>query len=323
MGLEIDHYKVLGLASGERATEQEITRAYKLKALKLHPDKNPDDPHATEKFQRLLSSYQFLLQGQGNQLEEEEPDQEETGEKKQGRRKRNSKEEKARRREEEKMKQRRRKKKEESRRKEEMEQARKREERKRKEARENAEKERLAQEEAKQRAREERERRKEQRSEEAIRRDEEEAERRRQMGEEAHRKEAERRRMAAEAHRKEAERRRMAAEARRKDAERRRADPLWRKYMSPDEIEEATDRLAEDYARRLPRATRIVLGDLSYPVLVLPVQSAQANDFPPGNQQASSGNSREWLIWLELVTTYKAYEDSVLEKLQKVGTWLP
>ncbi|CAG7895960.1 unnamed protein product [Brassica rapa] len=40
----VDHYIVLGLPSGEEAlklSEKEITKAYKLKALVLHPDKTP------------------------------------------------------------------------------------------------------------------------------------------------------------------------------------------------------------------------------------------------------------------------------------------
>lgn len=60
----VDHYLVLGLPSGEEATlklsEKEILKAYKLKALVVHPDKRPDDPDAHEKFQRLWSSYEVL-----------------------------------------------------------------------------------------------------------------------------------------------------------------------------------------------------------------------------------------------------------------------
>ncbi|KAL9811257.1 putative RNA recognition motif domain, DnaJ domain, RNA-binding domain superfamily [Arabidopsis thaliana] len=67
----VDHYIVLGLASGEEAlklTEKEIAKAYKLKALDLHPDKRPDDPDAHEKFQRLKTSYEVLKDEKARKL---------------------------------------------------------------------------------------------------------------------------------------------------------------------------------------------------------------------------------------------------------------
>ncbi|KAJ4830774.1 hypothetical protein Tsubulata_028653 [Turnera subulata] len=60
----VDHYLVLGLPSGEegaRLTEREITRAYKLKALVLHPDKRPGDPNAHADFLKILASYETLM----------------------------------------------------------------------------------------------------------------------------------------------------------------------------------------------------------------------------------------------------------------------
>ncbi|XP_050367421.1 uncharacterized J domain-containing protein C17A3.05c-like [Argentina anserina] len=59
-----DHYRVLGLPSGKEGTKlNEITikKAYKAKALQLHPDKRPNDPNAKDKFQRLQSSYAILI----------------------------------------------------------------------------------------------------------------------------------------------------------------------------------------------------------------------------------------------------------------------
>lgn len=59
----VDHYIVLGLPSGEEAqnlSEKEISKAYRLKALVWHPDKRPDDPDAHEKFQRIKTSYEVL-----------------------------------------------------------------------------------------------------------------------------------------------------------------------------------------------------------------------------------------------------------------------
>ncbi|KAG7556236.1 RNA recognition motif domain [Arabidopsis suecica] len=67
----VDHYIVLGLPSGEEAlklTEKEIAKAYKLKALDLHPDKRPDDPDAHDKFQRLKTSYEVLKDEKARKL---------------------------------------------------------------------------------------------------------------------------------------------------------------------------------------------------------------------------------------------------------------
>jgi molecular chaperone DnaJ len=54
-----DYYEVLGL--GRNASEEEIKRAYRKLAVKFHPDKNPDDPHAEEKFKELGGAYDVLM----------------------------------------------------------------------------------------------------------------------------------------------------------------------------------------------------------------------------------------------------------------------
>jgi molecular chaperone DnaJ len=54
-----DYYEVLGV--GRSATEEEIKRAYRKLAVKFHPDKNPDDPHAEEKFKELGEAYDVLM----------------------------------------------------------------------------------------------------------------------------------------------------------------------------------------------------------------------------------------------------------------------
>ena len=67
----VDHYIVLGLPSGEEAqnlSEKEISKAYRLKALDLHPDKRRDDPDAHEKFQRLKTSYEVLKDEKARKL---------------------------------------------------------------------------------------------------------------------------------------------------------------------------------------------------------------------------------------------------------------
>jgi len=51
-------YEILGLEYG--AKEDEIKSAYRKKALKCHPDKNPDDPLSTQKFQELGHAYRRL-----------------------------------------------------------------------------------------------------------------------------------------------------------------------------------------------------------------------------------------------------------------------
>jgi molecular chaperone DnaJ len=50
---------VLGV--GRTATDEEIKRAYRKLAVKFHPDKNPDDPHAEEKFKELGEAYDVLM----------------------------------------------------------------------------------------------------------------------------------------------------------------------------------------------------------------------------------------------------------------------
>src|SRR6184192_614479 len=54
-----DYYEVLGVARG--AHEDEIKRAYRKLAVKFHPDKNPNDPHAEEKFKELGEAYDVLI----------------------------------------------------------------------------------------------------------------------------------------------------------------------------------------------------------------------------------------------------------------------
>ncbi|HEY2614102.1 MAG TPA: molecular chaperone DnaJ [Chthoniobacterales bacterium] len=54
-----DYYEVLAVVRG--ASEEEVKRAYRKLAVKFHPDKNPNDPHAEEKFKELGEAYDVLI----------------------------------------------------------------------------------------------------------------------------------------------------------------------------------------------------------------------------------------------------------------------
>src|SRR5204863_9377276 len=54
-----DYYEVL--AVDRNATGEEVKRAYRKLAVKFHPDKNPEDPQAEEKFKELGEAYDVLI----------------------------------------------------------------------------------------------------------------------------------------------------------------------------------------------------------------------------------------------------------------------
>ncbi|EEB93196.1 hypothetical protein MPER_08183, partial [Moniliophthora perniciosa FA553] len=56
--LETGYYDILGV--DVQATTDEIKKAYRRLAIKHHPDKNPDDPQAEERFKAIAIAYQTL-----------------------------------------------------------------------------------------------------------------------------------------------------------------------------------------------------------------------------------------------------------------------
>ena len=53
-----DYYEILGVQ--KNATADELKKAYRKLALKYHPDKNPGDKEAEEKFKEAAEAYDVL-----------------------------------------------------------------------------------------------------------------------------------------------------------------------------------------------------------------------------------------------------------------------
>jgi DnaJ-class molecular chaperone len=61
-----DYYKVLGV--GRNASQEEIKKAYRDLARKYHPDLNPDDKTAKQKFQQVQAAYDVLSDQQKREM---------------------------------------------------------------------------------------------------------------------------------------------------------------------------------------------------------------------------------------------------------------
>ena len=53
-----DFYDILEVGRG--ASAEELKKAYRKRARELHPDANPDDPTAENKFKELSRAYEVL-----------------------------------------------------------------------------------------------------------------------------------------------------------------------------------------------------------------------------------------------------------------------
>src|SRR5271166_6427161 len=58
MAAKRDYYEILGLSRS--AQPEDVKKAYRKLAIQFHPDKNPGDKKAEEKFKELSEAYEIL-----------------------------------------------------------------------------------------------------------------------------------------------------------------------------------------------------------------------------------------------------------------------
>jgi len=61
-----DYYEILGIP--RTAREEEIKKAYRKLALKYHPDRNPNDKDAEERFKEAAEAYEVLRDREKRQI---------------------------------------------------------------------------------------------------------------------------------------------------------------------------------------------------------------------------------------------------------------
>src|SRR6476469_5978025 len=66
MATKRDYYEVLGVSRS--TTPEEIKKAYRKLAIQFHPDKNPGDKKAEERFKELSEAYEVLSDPQKRQM---------------------------------------------------------------------------------------------------------------------------------------------------------------------------------------------------------------------------------------------------------------
>ena len=62
MATKKDYYEILGVKKD--ASEEEIKKSYRKLAMKLHPDRNPDNPKSEEQFKEAKEAYEMLSDDQ-------------------------------------------------------------------------------------------------------------------------------------------------------------------------------------------------------------------------------------------------------------------
>ena len=65
MSSKRDYYEILGVS--KTATDEEIKKAYRKKAIQYHPDKNPGDKASEEKFKEAAEAYEILSNAEKRQ----------------------------------------------------------------------------------------------------------------------------------------------------------------------------------------------------------------------------------------------------------------
>src|ERR1051325_4747727 len=58
MATKRDYYEILGV--DKNVSAEDVKKAYRKMAIKYHPDKNPDDPTAEDKFKEAAEAYDVL-----------------------------------------------------------------------------------------------------------------------------------------------------------------------------------------------------------------------------------------------------------------------